>query len=105
MGYACACEEGGMVMGFARGTYPLTPFLRGRGNGERVCERMAMGFARDLSDGGIGLARDLRERVFGIHGIIHSFKAIKVARGKTIKKPCAPPFLVGTGVAYNERSE
>ena len=28
-------------LGFARGTYPLTPFLRGRGHGERFCEGMA----------------------------------------------------------------
>ena len=27
-----------MARGFARGTYPLAPFLRGRGNGERFCE-------------------------------------------------------------------
>ena len=42
---------------------------------------MARGFARGL----------------GFYGVIHSPKAIK--------KPYAPPLLVGTGGAYNERSE
>ena len=47
-----------MARGYARGTYPLTPFLRGRGNGERFCE-------------------GLREGGLGFYGVTHSPKAIK----------------------------
>ena len=43
------------------GTYPLTPFLRGRGNGDGFCE-------------GNG------ERDLGFYGVIHSLKAIRTAR-------------------------
>ncbi len=49
-----------MARGCARGTYPLTPFLRGRGN----CEWFSEG---------------LRERGLDFHGVIHSPKAIKTA--------------------------
>ena len=50
----------GSVVSQARGTYPLAPFLRGRGNGERFCE-------------------GLREGGLGFYGVIHSPKAIKTA--------------------------
>ena len=55
------------------GTYPLTPFLTGRGNGERSSE-------------GNG------ERFFGVHGLIHSLKAIRTARDTNLQKAMRSPF-------------
>ena len=55
------------------GTYPLAPFLRGRGNGERFCE-------------------GLRERGLGFYGVIHSPKAIKTARDTNHQKAMRSPF-------------
>ena len=55
------------------GTYPLSPFLRGRGNAERVCEGIVRG----------GL---------GFYGVIHSLKAIKTAREINHQKAMRAPF-------------
>ena len=59
---------------------------------ERACERMARGLVRDLRDGGIGLARDLRERVFGVHGVIHSRQAIRTAMDINHQTAMRSPF-------------
>ena len=39
------------------------------------------------------------------YGVIHSPKAIRTARETNHQKAMCSPFLVGTGGAYNERSE
>ena len=57
----------------ARGTYPLAPFLRGRGNGERLCE-------------------GLREGGLGFYGVIHSPKAIIIALDTTLQESHALPL-------------
>ena len=67
-----------MAMGFARGTYPLTPFLRGRGNGD-------------------GSSEGLLERFFGFYGIIHSPKAIRTARDTNLSKSHALPLSLEEG--------
>ena len=68
---------------FLMRTYPLTPFLRGRGNADGFCEGWCDGFNR----------------------MMRWLKAIKTALVLIHQASYAPPFLVGTGVAYNERSE
>ena len=55
------------------GTYPLAPFLRGRGNGERFCE-------------------GLYEVGLDFHGVIHSPKAIRIARDANLQKAMRSPF-------------
>ena len=62
-------EEDGM----ARGTYPLTPFLRGRGNGD-------------------GSSEGLLERFFGFYGVIYSRKAIKISRETNRQTAMRSPF-------------
>ena len=85
VGYACACEEEGNCERFCEGgvrdflsrpigTYPPNPpSCEEGGNGERVCE----GFARE---------------VFGVHGVLHSLKAIKTARDTNLQKAMRSPF-------------
>ena len=74
VGYACACGEGGIAMGFARG------------NGERVCE-------------GNG------ERVLGVHGVIHSRKAIRTDRETNRQKAMRSPFPCRKGGRGDRSSE
>ena len=62
-----------------------------RENGERACERMVRGFARDLSDGGIGLARGLHERVWG-SGRDPFVQSIRTARETNRQKAMRSPF-------------
>ena len=104
------------------GTYPLAPFLRGRGNGERVCEGLREG-------GWVSMACSLRPKpskqlriqtfkkamrspfLVGkgpgdrFHSVLPSPKAIRTAKETTHQKAMRSPSLAGTGVAYNERSE
>ena len=62
-----------MARGCARGTYPLAPFLRGRGNGD-------------------GSSEGLREGGLGFYGVIHSRKAIKTALDANLQESHALPL-------------
>ena len=79
-------------MALREGTYPPAPLFAS----------LIVGYACAYEERGMasGFARDLRERVFGFYGVIHSVKAIKTARETNYQKAMRSPFLAEKGAGW-----